>query len=229
MRWARIPHSVEAFGLFADVIPQLGWDQLNSHRKKQGAVPDFHVRGGVQMLAELKVIGCCSSHYPAAAGAVYNTPVEKRASKIPAEIEDNLRKIDSPDGAVVARLHSLGRVRGLVVGAFGECSPDLLHLMDRMAKARLGGSLNGPGGSGAVTYVRKRVGVAAVRAQADLILAGVQFCGPGGGTAYARRHDAKQRYLESNAAVRADFNVRYERTHASVDGAAESRTFRFNQ
>ena len=70
-------------------------------------------------------------------------------------------------------MHSLGRVRGLVVGAFGECSPDLLHLMDRMAKARLGGSLNGPGGSGAVTYVRKRVGVAAVRAQADLILAGV--------------------------------------------------------
>ena len=120
-----------------------------------------------------------------------------------------------------------------MVGAFGECSPDLLHLMDRMAKARLVtslvGSLNGPGGSGAVTYVRKRVGVAAVRAQADLILAGVQFCGPGGGTAYARRHDAKQRYLESNAAVRADFNVRYERTHASVDGAAESRSFRFNQ
>ena len=71
VRWAGVEVDCEVFNLFSGLIPQQGLSRLEQGRKRQGLVPDFRLRapavggggprGEEMVLAELKVISCCSA------------------------------------------------------------------------------------------------------------------------------------------------------------------------
>ena len=67
--WARVPVTVEVWGLFAHLIPADSLTRMERGRKRQALVPDFRVAlpcptGGTKtQLAELKMISCCRSWY----------------------------------------------------------------------------------------------------------------------------------------------------------------------
>ena len=92
------------------------------------------------------------------------------------------------------RPRSFGRVKGLVAGAYTELSPDFQILVNEIAEHVIGGPLGAEAnlrtGANALgrPRIRRRLGVSAARSHADLVLAGLQFCGPGGAEAYARRN-----------------------------------------
>ena len=48
-----------------------------------------------------------------------------------------------------------------------------------------------PGPHAAYPWVRTQLAVAAVKRQADVIIEGLCWCGPGGAEAYARRHETR--------------------------------------
>ena len=145
----------------------------------------------------------------------YNTNWEKRAvdvraGKLPAEYLAKARAVDRRQGTapgqlgrVEAKLVSLGEVRGLVAGAWGEVSDDVHGLLDAMATSRV--RLAGPGrgrrgymrseeGERAMTIssLRRRVGVMAVRCQVSSLLGRLETLGPGGAAARGRRTQAAE-------------------------------------
>ena len=81
-------------------------------------------------LAELKCIGAVKSWYSRGSK---EKGVERRASVLTGEYTRPLAKLDTKyhntpqgeTGPLVTRLRSFGRLRGLVVGAWGEGSRDL--------------------------------------------------------------------------------------------------------
>ena len=193
--WAKIRHVLEVYNLFAALIPQQGLARLESDSKKQGLVPDFHIIAGqgltMEGLAELKFIGRCPSHYmyPGAPG---DNPTAAKAHTFQALYEKKAADVDHADGRVLQRLRSFGRVKGLVAGAYTELSPDFQILVKEIAEHVIGGPLGAEAnlrtGANALGRIRRRLGVSAARSHADLVLAGLQFCGPGGAEAYARRN-----------------------------------------
>ena len=70
-KWARLPIVTEVFGLFSHLIPAQALNRMEAGQKRQGMVPDFRMTiptpmGGNQLcLAELKVIACSQTRYPA--------------------------------------------------------------------------------------------------------------------------------------------------------------------
>ena len=205
----------EVYNLFAGLLSQEGLAELGGkERKQQGLVPDFQIDEG---LAELKIIGCCPAHYPGTGGV---RPVERRAAQIQKEYEDKLRDVDQPHGPALARLHSYGPVKGLVVGAFGEFSDDLHALVDGLVKAKLPGppELNKAARSVVYPYLRRRIAVAAVKGHAKLLLDGLKWCGPGGKEAYSRRHDRKVSDGLAAAAMRAEWAAHFHRVDSPFRG-----------
>ena len=85
-------------------------------------------------------------------------------------------------------------MKGLVAGAYGEFSTDLNALVKDMPRLKLGVELDQDRAGVAVVMglVRTKLGVAAVRAQAGLLLDGLRWVGPGGAAAYANRKEARQ-------------------------------------
>ena len=122
-----------------------------------------------------------------------------------AEYEAKAKSVDGPLGLVQLRLRALGKVQGWVVGAYGEMSDDLLSLVKVLAESKLKVPLaSAPGAASVVVeYVRDRMGMAAVKAQADFLLGGLRWCGPGGAAAYAARRELKAAVLEGRAEMRA--------------------------
>ena len=61
--WARLPVTVEVWGLFAHLIPAEALNRMERGRKRQAIVPDFRFElpnpagGTKQQLAELKMRG----------------------------------------------------------------------------------------------------------------------------------------------------------------------------
>ena len=98
-------------------------------------------------------------------------------------------------------------MQGWVVGAYGELSDDLLGLVKVLAESKLKVPLSGAPGAASVVaeYVRDRMGMAAVKAQADFLLSGLRWCGPGGAATYAARQDQKAAVLEGQADMRAQY------------------------
>ena len=105
-------------------------------------------------------------------------------------------------GPVQRHLESFGPVKGLVFGAFGEGSPDVHNLIECLAEHRLKTKglsqawLRGPKAEKAllVGQLRKRIGTAAVRAQARHLLDRLRAVrqGPGIRTGKAHRLRAAQ-------------------------------------
>merc|ERR1711867_130947 len=94
-------------------------------------------------------------------------------------------------GRVEEKLVSLGDVRGIVVGQWGEASQATHYLLDDMAKShvRVAGPSMGRRGllrseaaerALVISGLRRRVGVMEVRCQASSLLGCLESLGPGG-------------------------------------------------
>ena len=106
-------------------------------------------------------------------------------------------------GPVETKLGSLGEVRGIVVGAFGERSEHLHSLIHHLAVSRV--QVAGPqkGRRGQVrseeaelaittSFLRRTLSLVGVRAQARLLLGRLEVIGPGAAAAAGRRNLALQ-------------------------------------
>ena len=106
-------------------------------------------------------------------------------------------------GPVETKLGSLGEVRGIVVGAFGEGSDHLHNLIHHLAVSRV--QVAGPqkGRRGQVrseeaelaittSFLRRTLSLVGVRAQARLLLGRLEVIGPGAAAAAGRRNLALQ-------------------------------------
>ena len=228
--------NTEVYGLFAGDIPQPAAAAIEANRRKrQGLVPDFELVGWCRALAELKLFGCCASHYiddakvlhmPAAASRRGLTvgdrrvPVMERARSVPGEYEKNLRDIDAPDGRLLQRLRSYGQVRALAVGAFGEVSKDLAVLVHELVARKLGASPESQQASASVVYtrVRRTIGVAVVRAHAQLLLQGLVYCGPGGAERLKAKRQRKEEDRAAQDALWADYRATFHRSQVNLSG-----------
>ena len=142
--WAKLPVHLEVLNMFAPVIQQ--FEQLNEdcdQRQRQGLIPDLFFPESNQ-LADIKTMACCKTHYPPSRfrHAVTNDAVRVRQGKVNNLYRDKAKYIDEKfnnhpyrdrPGPVGLKLASYGRVRGLICGAFGEGSPDLFKLCDKIA------------------------------------------------------------------------------------------------
>jgi hypothetical protein len=151
----------EIFNAFA-TAPGLGnaartWanDDEHGQRKRSGAVPDMILRipegGGVpgpERLYEFKFMRHVAQHYDRVNDTTPCRAVTRHAEGFDAMYRRKVRAtLDSrfdETGAYTAeggkgpaeqRLDQFGRVRGLVVGCFGEFSPDLDALVTQLAEA----------------------------------------------------------------------------------------------
>ena len=147
----------EVFGLFSSCIPAGARRDaiLRLGRAKiQGMVPDFRFDdlteqlgnggapvAGTQRLGELKRANGCPTNYPVP-GVFANGGrmggVKRRAARIQTEYEAKARRMDGGQaggGLCSDRLQSYGDILALVVGHFGEWSPDLVRLVLAMAQA----------------------------------------------------------------------------------------------
>ena len=210
-QWARLPCTVEVFGLFSHLIPQEGLSRMESGRKRQGIVPDFRLglpsaAGGAieYRLAELKMISCCPTRY---APGDRTRAVDRRARLLQGEYARKARACDRDftntpadggPGPVERHLASHGSILGLVVGRFGELSEDVHALIQHLAVARmrhLGLHRGRPGSAsemGTITgQIRRQLSVAAVRAQAELLLTRLHQVGEGSQASRRRQSAAR--------------------------------------
>ena len=106
-------------------------------------------------------------------------------------------------GRAEAKLLSMGTVRGLVCGNWGEVSEDTHALLNILATNRVRvagpstgrkGKLRSEAGERAVVmgYLRRTLGVATVRAQCTSLLARLEVLGPGMSAAAGRRKQAME-------------------------------------
>ena len=187
-RWAGVRCIVEVYGHFAGLLSQDALEALDTNRKRQGLVPDFLLQGQVTGIAELKMISSVPSHYPRKIRGPNQDvrPVDVKANSLQEEYEAKLWDAD-PTGRAVARLQDHGPVRALVVGAFAR--------------------------SVAIPWVRRQIAVAAMKRQADALINGLAFCGPGGAEAYARRDTAQWKDKAARAQMEAADYAAMHRKH----------------
>ena len=195
--WARLPVTVEVWGLFAHLIPAEALNRMERGRKRQAIVPDFRFElpnpagGTKQQLAELKMISCCSSWYPAG-GRQRGT--DKRAGGLQNEYKNKARKVDHEvlgvmeehKGPIQRRLEEYGDLIGLCFGAWGEGSEQVHQLVQTLAESRLkfqGLQLGRPGSDQElgvlVGQVRRRLSLVAIQAQIECLLSKLHQVGPG--------------------------------------------------
>ena len=182
-------------------------------RKVQSIVPDMRISiqeegNFVPRLHELKIISSSKTRYnPHRQGQEATRAVDKRASELNGEYVRKARNTDQQycgtapgtTGPVETKLGSLGEVKGVVVGAFGEGSEDLHSLIHHLAisRVRVAGPQKGRRGQVrseeaelAITtsFLRRTLSVVGVRAQAKLLLGRLEVIGPGAGAAAGRRN-----------------------------------------
>ena len=230
--WAGVPCDLEVRNLFAAEMVQPGLARFERERQLQGIVPDARItmpaasgvrgdgearvgapgRAGLAgqasaVLHELKVISCSRSRYKP---SWEKRAVDVRADLLPAEYLGKARAADQRQGfvrgevgRVEARLASLGELRGIVVGNFGEVSSHTHDLIAALATSRVRKAGVNMGRRGwlrteeaeraiAITGVRRRFAVMAVRCQASSLLGRLESLGPGGAAAIGRRWQAAE-------------------------------------
>ena len=191
--WARLPATVEVWGLFSHLIPAEALSRFESGRARQGLVPDFRLQvpsdlGESQVaLAELKIISCCKTWYaPGAGNRVRAT--NKRAQGLQAIYKNKARSLDQTisgttegqRGPVERRLDEFGPLIGLCFGAWGEGSNDVHMMVDKLANSRLKfqrAQEGRPTESGSqnelaliVGQIRRKFSVTAIKAQVGCLL-----------------------------------------------------------
>ena len=149
--WAGLDCEVEVFNLFAGSIPQEGLSRMERGRKLQSIVPDLRISlpnedNLVPSLHEIKIISSCPTRYaPHRRGQEATKAVDVRANQLHQSYVAKARATDqtycgTPDGEmgpVERKLASMGEVKGLVVGAFGEVSADTHALISHLARSRV--------------------------------------------------------------------------------------------
>ena len=204
--WARLPVTVEVWGLFSHLIPAAALTRMERGRKRQAIVPDFRIEmplptgGGTRpQLAELKIISCCETWYPAG-GRMRGT--DKKAGGLQQDrkkaknVDKNvLGMVDGQKGPVERRLEEFGEVLGLCFGAWGDASEGVHQLAQTIAESRLkyqGLQLGRPGSDlelgVLVGQVRRRLSMTVIKAQVDCLLAKIHQVGPGN-TQLARKRE----------------------------------------
>ena len=159
------------------------------------------------VLHECKVISCSRSRYKP---TWTKRAVDVRTAQLPKEYLDKAKAADRRQGVaegvvgrVEAKLVSLGELRGIVAGNFGEVSTDTHDLIAALAtrRVRKAGVERGRRGmlrseeaerAIAITGIRRRFGVMAVRCQASSLLGRLETLGPGGAAAVGRRWQAAE-------------------------------------
>ena len=142
--WCRFMIDTEPMHKFLPFIKQRNRFLGLRGRQRQGMVPDFlDIRR--QCLMDVKTMSFGKAYAPARfRHAQRCNTVERRGKEVHRAITAKARLIDKtyngwrPDsgtpGPVQQRLQGFGRVKGLVVGAHGEFSPDLVQLTRALAK-----------------------------------------------------------------------------------------------
>ena len=214
-QWAGLEAEVEVFNLFAASIPQEGLSRMERGRKVQSIVPDMRIwipeeGNSVPRLHELKIISSSKTRYnPHRQGQDAMKAVDKRANELNAEYIKKARNTDQKycgtlqgnTGPVETKLGSLGEVKGVVVGAFGEGSEDLHSLIHHLAisRVRVAGPQKGRRGQVrteeaelalTTSFLRRTLSVVGVRAQARLLLGRLEVIGPRAAAAAGRRNYA---------------------------------------
>ena len=214
-QWAGLETEVEIFNLFAASIPQEGLSRMERGRKVQSIVPDMRISipeegNFVPRLHELKIISSSKTRYnPHRQGQEAMRAVEKRANELNNEYIMKARNTDrlycgiaqGTTGPVETKLGTLGEVKGVVVGAFGEGSDDLHSLIHHLAvsRVRVAGPQKGRRGQMrteeaelalTTSFLRRTLSVAGVRAQARLLLGRLEVIGPRATAAASRRNYA---------------------------------------
>ena len=199
-KWAGLPAEMEPYNLFSRFIPQRELARYESNRQRQAIIPDMHVVlpvGGqsAQVLVEIK---CCSYSQSRYKPNWEDRGVDRRAEQLHEEYIVKARNVDGEFvgtqpgevGPVEAKLLTFERVRGVVFGAFGEASEPLHQLIDQLATSRVtvAGPQRGRRGverspegerSLVVGQIRRRLSVAAVKAQCSSLLGRLEVIGPG--------------------------------------------------
>ena len=191
--------SVEPRHLFHGVMPA---HTLYRQGAPPSVVPDAYMRVALReagrarrtrratardWLLDVKTLHGMCAHYRTCHMQRQSAAVANRAAAVPTEYVHHAREIDADHqlgGAVEARLRMLGEVAGLVVGQYAEGSEEVHSLIaaiaTRMASRRwrlLGFRSEAEALSAYTTLVRRRVGVAAVRAYARHRIARVPYVG----------------------------------------------------
>ena len=193
----------EVYCLFAAHIPAAGRDELNKlpSRKRQGLVPDLMLHAqwdGVgperDILLELKTLHFGASAYPLR-DAARCAGVARRAAKLPADYASQARRVDrtycgsanGEVGPVEAKLRQFDPVCGIVFSSWGEASKDAHALLEVIATAgakhhvaTMWSESVEVARSGLIWMLRRRCGLAALRASARLLLARLCFVRPMG-------------------------------------------------
>ena len=127
---------MEVFNLFAGSIPREGLNRMERGRKIQSIVPSLRITleeegNPVPSLHELKCISSSVIRYHSQyQGPEAGTAVDKRAGKLHLSYVSKARNTDrkycgTPEGEtrqVENKLASMGTVKGVVPGCFGEAS-----------------------------------------------------------------------------------------------------------
>ena len=135
--------------------------------------------------------------------------VDKRAGQLHREYQEKARKTDRDFGGVEEgrvgpvenKLLSFPTVQGMVFGSFGEASEGVHSLVEALAtsRVRVAGPQRGRKGlirteegekSIAVSYIRRTLSLAAIRAQSHSLLGRLEGLGRGVTAAMGRRKEA---------------------------------------
>ena len=208
-------------------------------------VPDMRISltiGGVsrQVLHEIKCISSSQSRYRP---SWTERGVDKRADQLHQEYVMKARRADQEYGGVAQgevggverKLNSYPKVEGIVFGNWGEASQATHQLVEELASSRArvadpqargrrGQILSEEGvKSLAVGYIRRKLGIASVRAQCHSLLGRLDGLGPGATAAAGRRRMAEEQERlwgrerrAYNLSVKQGFNI-HRRGFAKVD------------
>ena len=216
--WAMYQVQVEPNNIFLPWIQQKEvFLREQNARKRQGMIPDFL---DIKRQAMLDVKGCsfCKTRYSAArfrnaqtcnAVLLRQMQVHKDAIRRAEKIDTMYNSWDKSSGSpgpMSQRLSNFGRVEGLVVGAHGEGSPDMLkfiaRIADRAAQTRyrvMGFSSARSARSTVLNQIYLSIGIEAVRGMARLRIANLGAALAGSTStkaATARRNRARHLYYE---------------------------------
>ena len=181
--------------------------------REEGGGPGAGALGGAQssrVLHKLKVISCSTTRYKPTCA---ERAVHRRASQLQKEYVQKARAADRrynevPEGEVgpvEQKLLQLGEIRGVVAENWGEVSEPCHALLAHLAtsRVRVAGPTRGRRGilrseeaerAMAMSTLRRRLGVATVRAQSLSLLGRLEGLGPGTAAAGGRRqHAAEQK------------------------------------
>ena len=212
--WAGLPCEMEVFNLFSRHIPQAGLSRMERTRDRQGMVPDMKITltvGGVPrpVLHEIKCISSSQTRYKPTWS---ERGVDKRADQLNQEYIEKARKADQEHGGVQPgtvgpverKLLNFPKVEGIVFGNWGETSEATHQLVEALAtsrakvaapqtRGRRGQVLTEEGLKGlAVGYIRRKLSIAAVKAQSHSLLGRLEGLGPGSAAAAGRRSKAME-------------------------------------